>query len=161
MRIKQAIVMLKQLLPSNENWAPAFIRITLAIVLFPHGAQKLVGWFGGPGFSGAIEHLTVDFGLPWVLSFLVIFVEFFAPLFLLVGLFTRISACSVFILFVGIIFTAHATDGFFMNWFGQLPAGSEGFEYHLLILGMSAALITSGGGKYAADIYMYYRYAKK
>lgn len=153
--------MLKQLLQSNENWAPALIRVTLAIVLFPHGAQKLLGWFGGPGFSGAIEHLTVDYGLPWVLSFLVILIEFFVPLLLLVGLFTRISASTIFILFVGIIFTAHAADGFFMNWFGQLPAGREGFEYHLLILGMTAALITSGGGKYAADTYMFHRYASK
>lgn len=151
--------MLRQMLHSNESWAQTIIRITLGVVILPHGAQKLLGWFGGPGFSGAIDHLTVDFGLPWLFSFLVILIEFFVPLLLLAGLLTRASACSIFVLFVGIIFTAHLGDGFFMNWFGQLPAGHEGFEYHLLVLGMAGALIISGGGKYAADNYLSRRYS--
>lgn len=143
--------MLKTLLHSKEHWTQTILRITLGIVLFPHGAQKLLGWFGGPGFSGTINHLTVDFGLPWIIAFLVIIIEFFGPLLLLAGLLTRINALSIFGLFVGIIFTAHLEQGFFMNWFGQMDAGQEGFEYHLLVLGMALALIISGGGKYSAD----------
>lgn len=143
--------MLKQIFTSDQSWSQSVIRMTLGIVIFPHGAQKLLGWFGGPGFSGAVDHLMVDFGLSWIISVLVILIEFLAPLLLLTGLFTRISACLMLILFVGIIFTAHVGDGFFMNWFGQLPAGREGFEYHLLVLAMSSALIIGGGGKYALD----------
>lgn len=141
---------------SDENLSLFLTRITLGIVLFPHGAQKLFGWFGGPGFSGAMDHLSHDFGLPEIIAFLVIMIEFFAPLLLLTGLFTRVSAVSVFALFVGIIFTAHINDGFFMNWFGQMSAGREGFEYHILVLGMTGALVVSGGGKYTMDRYFHH-----
>lgn len=146
--------MFKNMLISNKNWAPSLIRFTLGIVLFPHGAQKLLGWFGGPGLSGAMDHLTADFGLSGMIAFLVVIIEFFAPLLLVAGLLTRATASSVFVLFIGIIFTAHLHDGFFMNWFGQLPAGREGFEYHLLVLGMAGALMVSGGGKFAMDRYL-------
>lgn len=147
--------MLRALLYSEDNWTQTVLRITLGIVLFPHGAQKLLGWFGGPGFAGATDHLMIDFGLPGIVAFLVIIIEFFGPLLLLAGLLTRINALSILGLFVGIILTAHLEQGFFMNWFGQMEAGQEGFEYHLLVLGMSLALIISGGGKYSADLICY------
>jgi putative oxidoreductase len=124
----------------------------LALVIFPHGAQKLLGWFGGYGFSGTMGYFTQTVGLPWIIGFLVIVIEFFAPLLLAAGLLTRASAASLFGLFVGIIFNAHIQHGFFMNWSGN-QAG-EGFEYHLLVLGMSAALVVSGAGKYATDRYL-------
>lgn len=150
--------MFKRILHTTDGWTGTAIRITLVIVLFPHGAQKLLGWFGGPGYTGAMDHLMIDFGLPGIISFFVIIIEFFGPLFLLGGLFTRASAISVFALFVGIIFTAHLEQGFFMNWFGQMQAGQEGFEYHLLVLGMALALIISGGGKYSADNFLMQKY---
>lgn len=148
---QNTLTMQKHLLHTDDNWSHTLIRLMLGIVLFPHGAQKLLGWFGGPGFSGAMDHLTADFGLPGVIAFLVVLIEFIAPLLLMAGLMTRAAAASVFVLFVGIIFTAHIGDGFFMNWFGQLEAGREGFEYHLLVLAMAAALLISGGGRYALD----------
>lgn len=148
--------MFRNMFISSENYGAFLIRLTLGIVLFPHGAQKLLGWFGGPGFSGALDHLTADFGLPGVIAFLVVIIEFFVPLFLLAGLLTRVSAGLICVLFTGIVFTAHLGDGFFMNWFGQLPPGREGFEYHLLVLGMAGALMVSGGGKFAADRYLFW-----
>lgn len=141
----------EKILLTNTKWTPTILRITLGIVLFPHGAQKMLGWFAGPGFAGEMYHLTVDLGLSWIIALLVILIEFFGALFILAGGLTRINAFAIFVLFVGIIFTAHLEHGFFMNWFGEMPAGQEGFEYHLLVLGMAAALFLSGGGKYALD----------
>lgn len=143
--------MLASLLHTESSWAPTVLRIALAVVLFPHGAQKLLGWFGGYGFKGTMGYFTGHAGLPWLVGFAAIMIEFFAPLFLLAGFATRLSALAIFGLFVGIIFVAHWKVGFWMNWNGQLAAGQEGFEYHLLVLGMAAALILAGGGKFAVD----------
>ena len=145
-------MILHNLLHTDDNWSPAIIRLILGVVLFPHGAQKLLGWFGGYGFGGTMGFFTETMGLPWIIGFLVILIEFFGPLFLIAGLFTRITAVSIFGLFVGIIFTSHLQHGFFMNWYGN-KAG-EGFEFHLLVLGMAAALAVAGAGKYAVDSYL-------
>jgi len=144
--------MVKQLFNTKENWSQLIIRVMLGAVIFPHGAQKLLGWFGGYGFSGTMGFFTESLGLPWVIGFLVILIEFFGPLLLIAGLFTRFMAFSIFCQFIGIIFTSHIQYGFFMNWFGNQQG--EGYEYHLLILGMAAALTISGAGKLALDKYL-------
>lgn len=146
--------MLKRILSTNDNWSPVIIRAMLALVLFPHGAQKVFGWFGGFGFSGTMDFFTGTAGLPWIISFLVIAIEFLGPFLLAAGAFTRLTAVAIFGQFVGIILHSHIQYGFFMNWFGQMKAGQEGIEFHLLVLGMSAALAVSGAGKYAFDRYL-------
>ena len=134
---------------TNESKAIAILRITLGIVLFPHGAQKMLGWFGGYGFNGTMGFLTGAAGLPWILAFLVIAIEFFGALALLFGFATRIVAVGIIALFAGIIFTSHLQNGFFMNWAGSQQG--EGFEYHLLIIGMAIALLVNGAGKWSVD----------
>jgi len=134
---------------TNESKAIAILRITLGIVLFPHGAQKMLGWFGGYGFNGTMGFLTGAAGLPWILAFLVIAIEFFGALALIVGFATRIVAVGIISLFAGIIFTSHLQNGFFMNWAGSQQG--EGFEYHLLIIGMAIALLVNGAGKWSID----------
>ncbi|SMO74395.1 DoxX family protein [Gracilimonas mengyeensis] len=111
--------MLYKFLESQEEWSPVIIRYTLALVIFPHGAQKLFGWFGGYGFTGTMEFFTATAGLPWSVGFLVILIEFFVPLLLIAGLLVRLNAIAIFGLFVGIIFTSHIQYGFFMNWYGN------------------------------------------
>jgi putative oxidoreductase len=137
------------LFKTNENTAATIIRIVLGVILFPHGAQKLLGWFGGYGFDGTMGFLTGTAGLPWIIAFLVVILEFFGALAFIFGFGTRIVAAGVIALFTGIIFTSHASNGFFMNWSGQLPG--EGYEYHLLVIGMSLALLVSGAGKWSVD----------
>ena len=139
---------MNKLFKTNENTAATIIRIVLGAILFPHGAQKLLGWFGGYGFDGTIGFLTGTAGLPWIIAFLVIIIEFFGALALIFGFATRIVASGVIVLFAGILFM-HLQNGFFMNWNGQ-QAG-EGFEYHLLVIGMSLALLISGAGKWSID----------
>lgn len=125
------------------------LRAGLALVLFPHGAQKLLGWFGGYGWSGTMGFLTGKIGLPAPLAALVILIESLGPVFLLFGLLTRPVALGVIAVMIGAIATVHAPNGFFMNWTGAQPG--EGFEYHLLVIAMALVLLVSGGGSLSAD----------
>jgi putative oxidoreductase len=140
---------LRRVLTTTDAPALTALRMTLAIVMFPHGAQKLLGWFGGYGFSGTMGFLTSGVGLPGPLAFAVILIEFFAPLLLVLGFATRFVAAGIATIMLGAIATVHAPNGFFMNWSGQ-QAG-EGFEFHLLVIGITLALILAGGGRWSAD----------
>ena len=142
--------MVKKLLATNAANVTAFIaRLALGITLFPHGAQKLFGWFGGYGFSGTIGFLTAKAGLPYILALLVILIESIGALFVLVGFITRIAAFGIFIEFIGVIFKVHLANGFFMNWSGSQKG--EGIEYFILLLGLALILIITGGGKASID----------
>ena len=140
---------MKKLLTTNNNAAIALVRVVLGIVLFAHGAQKLLGWFGGYGFSGTMGFFTGTLNLPYIIALLVILIEFFGALFLIAGFAARYAAAAVFFLFVGIIFTAHKDNGFFMNWNGDKKG--EGFEYHLLVIGMALSVLINGAGAFSAD----------
>lgn len=141
--------MMEQFFSSQNNWAGLLLRITIAVVLFPHGAQKLLGWFGGYGFDGTMQYFTQTVKLPYIIGLLVILIEFFAPIALLIGVGSKILAAAVAILFFGIMVTSHLNFGFFMNWFGN-QAG-EGLEYFLLAIGACLALMFNGSGKFAID----------
>ncbi|WP_343560312.1 DoxX family protein [Sphingobacterium sp.] len=143
---------IKQCLHSTDNsWTPFILRLTLGLVLFPHAAQKLFGWFDGPGLQGEIDYMTSHVNLPMFLVVSAIAVECLGTFFILFGFLTRLTSIAIFFLFIGMIVVDHAAHGFFMNWFGKMPAGAEGFEYHLLVLGICLALILQGGGRYSLD----------
>lgn len=125
------------------------LRLLLGIVVFPHGAQKLLGWFGGYGFTGTMQYFTQTVGLPWIIGLLVILLESVGALALMAGVGTRFIAASYVVLAAGIAFTSHIQYGFFSNWFGNQKG--EGYEYFLLWAGMAIALLFTGGGKYAVD----------
>ncbi|HKH60779.1 MAG TPA: DoxX family protein [Flavitalea sp.] len=140
--------MKKIIFNTGSGLAPLPIRLLLAIVLFPHGAQKLVGWFNGYGFGGTMKFFTETVGLPWIIGFLVIIIEFFGPLALVIGFATRLWSVAILVVMTGIIFTTF-TDYFFMNWFGNQKA--EGFEFFLLVIGMSLSLVIYGAGRLSVD----------
>ena len=141
--------MKKLIFTTSGSYAPLMLRVFLAVVIFPHGAQKLFGWFGGYGFEGSMAYFTDTVGLPWIIGLLTILLESVGALALIAGLATRFFAAAYAFLAIGIMFTTHIEYGFFMNWFGN-QAG-EGFEYFLLWIGMAAALMVTGGGKYSID----------
>lgn len=141
--------MFKKILQTPDDLINLLLRLTLGAVIFPHGAQKLLGWFGGYGFSGTMGFLTGQAHLPAPIAFLVIFAEFFGSLALIVGLLSRVAAFGIGAVMVGAIATVHVGNGFFMNWSGQQPG--EGFEYHLLVLSIAIAVIIRGGGKASLD----------
>ncbi len=137
------------LIATGDDVGPTILRLALALVIFPHGAQKMLGWFGGFGFSGTMDYFTGTVGLPAVIALLVILIEFFGPIALAAGLFTRATALGIGAVMVGAITTQHLQHGFFMNWTGQ-QAG-EGFEYHLLVLGIVLVLLLKGSGALSFD----------
>lgn len=142
---------MKRLLATDQNnWTSLIARLTLGIVVFPHGAQKLLGWFGGHGFTDTLNAMTNLMHLPWIIAFLVIIIESLGAIAILLGLTTRIVAVAMFINFIGIILHSHIDNGFFMNW-RMMPDQPEGFEFHLLIIGLCIMLIVAGGGKWSMD----------
>lgn len=124
-------------------------RLALGLVLFPHGAQKLLGWFGGYGFSGTMGFFTDTMHLPAPLALLVILAESFGAIGLVFGAGTRLAALGITSVMLGAVATTHAQVGFFMNWSGA--QGGEGFEYHLLALALALPLVVRGGGLYSVD----------
>ncbi|MBC7640994.1 MAG: DoxX family protein [Flavobacterium sp.] len=134
---------------TNNDLTGLITRLTLGLILFPHGAQKMLGMFGGYGFIGTINYFTGTLHLPWIIGFLVIIIEFVGALCFIIGFASRIWSSLTIILFIGIIFTSHLDNGFFMNWFGNQKG--EGYEYHLLIIGLSLATLINGSGKYSVD----------
>lgn len=135
-------------LATNQSSMLLFQRVILGLVMFPHGAQKLLGWFGGPGWSGTISGFA-GMGMPTVLTMLVIFSEFFGSLGLIVGLGTRLAALGTTCVMLGAVLLVHLRVGFFMNWGGQQMG--EGYEYHLLALALSLPLLVKGGGLLSID----------
>ncbi len=141
--------MKKFIFESKDDWAGLIVRLTLGLILFPHGAQKLLGWFGGYGFEGTMGFFTETMNLPWIVGFAVIILEFFGALALIIGFASRVWSLAFGFLMIGIIFTSHLQNGFFMDWEGTMAG--EGFEYHLLIIGLCLAGLINGSGKYAID----------
>jgi putative oxidoreductase len=134
---------------TTSHTAGLILRITLAIVLLPHGCQMLLGWFGGYGFSGSMEYLTHNEELPWLVAFSVILLQFLGSLALIFGIWSRFIAIAFTGLFFGMIVTSHWSHGFFMNWSGM--QNGEGFEYHLLAIGLSLTLLLKGSGLFSVD----------
>ena len=140
---------MKALFQTDDRWTGLILRLTLGLVMFPHGAQKLLGWFGGFGFDGTMGFFTQKMGLPWLIALLIIIGESFGSVALLAGFLTRFTAASLAIIMLGAIALVHLPNGFFMNWFGQQQG--EGYENHLLVIGIAAALLVTGGGKWSVD----------
>ena len=136
------------LLQTDSGTVGLILRITLTVVMFPHGAQKVLGWFGGHGFKATMKSFT-NSGIPALLALLAIAAEFFGPLGLAFGFLTRIAAFGIACVMLVAIVAVHWSHGFFMNWYGNQKA--EGFEYHLLVLGIAIALIIVGAGDWSLD----------
>jgi putative oxidoreductase len=139
---------MKRLLATSDDVTLTILRLVLGVVFFAHGAQKMLGWFGGFGFHGTMgffEHL----GFPGPVAFLIICTEFFGGVGLIVGLLTRIPALGIGVEMIGAVLMVHLPNGFFMNWTGNQKG--EGFEYHLLVIAIAAVLLIRGGGAFSAD----------
>lgn len=137
-----------RLFSTSNSYALTAARVTLGAVMLPHGLQKLVGWFGGPGFDGAMGFLT-GMGLPSPVALTVILAESVFAALLVAGALSRVSALLIAAVMVGAVATMHAQHGFFMNWYGA--AAGEGFEYHLLALGLAAVTTIGGAGAASVD----------
>ncbi len=140
--------LLIKFLNTEDNFGITIARVTLALVFIPHGAQKLLGLFGGQGFSGTMQYFASS-GMPVLAAFLVIMAESLGAVALLVGLASRFMAFGIFMVMNGAIFMVHLQNGFFMNWMGTQKG--EGYEFHILAVGLALAIILKGAGKFSLD----------
>jgi putative oxidoreductase len=135
---------------ATDGTAPVVARVALSAVLFPHGAQHVLGWFGGHGFSGTLAWMTGTLGFPAPLAALGIAAELVAPIALFFGIGGRVAGALLFSL-MAFAASTHLENGFFMNWFGSAPAGQEGFEYHLLAMALAVVVVIAGSGRFSVD----------
>lgn len=141
--------MLRKLLATDNNAGTTILRLVLGSIFFAHGAQKLLGWFRGYGFTGTMGFFTNVMHIPAVFAFLAIGAEFFGGLGLILGFLTRVAALGVFSNMVVAIAMVHHQFGFFMNWTGTQKG--EGYEYHLLVIALTVFFMICGAGAASVD----------
>ena len=141
--------MIESLTGTHADWVVGIARILLGIIFFGHGAQKMLGWFGGPGLASSMRVFTEHLHLPSTLAFLVIAGELFSGIGLIVGLFSRIAALVIALTMVGAIATVHFRFGLFLNWFGNQKG--HGIEYHLLAIALALVVVVKGAGAFSVD----------
>ncbi|MHB8421327.1 MAG: DoxX family protein [Leptospirales bacterium] len=140
---------MKSFFSTTAGWPLLIVRLGVGGVLLPHGFQKLLGWFGGFGWNATVSFFSTALHIPVPLTILVILGESLGSVAMILGFMTRFVAIGYLLIMLGAISLVHWQNGFFMNWFGT-KAG-EGFEYHLLVISMAAALLVGGGGKWSVD----------
>ena len=141
--------MLKKLTQTTDDTATLLIRLALGVVMFAHGAQKALGWFGGDGFSGTMGFFTETLHVPVPFAVLAIAAEFLGGLGLLTGLLTRVAAFGILCNMLVAVAMVHRHVGFFLNWYSTQKG--EGYEYHILASAMALYLVVRGGGKASVD----------
>lgn len=142
---------MKRLIATNShNLLATIARIALGVTIFPHGAQKLLGWFGGYGYTGTMGFLTGQMHLPAFLATLVILTESIGAVLLILGFLTRFAALAITMNFIGVVYLIHMHNGFFMNW-SMVAGKGEGYEYFILLFGLSLISLIAGGGAASAD----------
>ena len=140
--------MLRSLIDTTDSRIAMLARLALGIVIFPHGAQNLLGWYGGPGLAAALGSYS-GLGIPSFLGWMVILTEFAGGLALLVGFLGRVMALAIAVTLVVAVVTFHWSVGFFMNWNGQLSG--EGFEFHILAITLALIVMILGSGAISID----------
>lgn len=140
---------MKKPLATSKDGSLTLLRLVLGVVFFAHGAQKAMGWFGGPGLSTTLKGFTGYLHIPASLAVLAVAAEFLGGLGLIFGLFGRIAAAGVAVNMVVAAALVHLPFGLFMNWSGGQKG--EGFEFHLLALAASVVIALRGSGAWSLD----------
>ena len=140
---------MKPLMATTNDTLVTFARLVLGVIFFAHGAQKVLGWWGGFGYSGTMNAFTSMMHIPAPLAFLAIMAEFLGGLGLLLGLLARVAAFGIGVNMLVAVLMIHRHVGFFMNWYGNQQG--EGWEYHLLAIAMAVVIIVRGAGAYSID----------
>jgi putative oxidoreductase len=145
--------MLLDLLSTNADWTLTLFRTILGVVFFAHGAQKLLGWFGGPGLKETLRTMHETLGLPAPFTCAALATEFFGGLGLIAGLLSRIAAIGIFVVMLTAIVMVSGRYGLFLNWFGDRKG--HGYEYHLLAIALAVVIIVRGSGAMSLDRLLY------
>ena len=126
------------------------VRVVLGVIFFAHGAQKVFGWFGGPGLRGVIGYFKQALGLPAPLTVLAAFTECFGGLAMIVGLLVRPAAVGLILVMLVAIAKVHRPNGFFMNWSLE-PGKGHGYEMNLALIAMALGVLFGGAGWLSID----------
>ena len=145
--------MISNLFSTSPDWTLTLIRVILGVVFFAHGAQKVLGWFGGSGLKGTLHMMHDHLHLPIPVAILSVMSEFLGGAGLIVGLLGRVAAVGVCLTMVSAIVMVHWRNGLFMNWFGDRKG--HGFEYHLLALALAIAIVARVSGAASLDRLFY------
>lgn len=141
--------MIKKLFATDGNLSGTILRVALGVAMFPHGAQKLLGWFGGYGFAATLKSFESNMHIPFILALAAILAESVGAVALVAGFFTRVAALAIAADMAVAVYLVHWKVGFFMNWMGNQKG--EGFEYHILAIAVALALVIRGGGLWSVD----------
>ena len=141
--------MLRKLMRTSPDISAMVMRVALGVVMFPHGAQKVLGWYGGQGLQETLQGFSLRLGIPAPLAWLDIVAEFVGPILLVVGLFGRVAALGIACVMAVAIALVHLPNGFFMNWQGNQVG--EGIEYHILALALAVGVMIKGSGLWSLD----------
>jgi putative oxidoreductase len=128
---------------ATYNLALFILRLVLGLVMFAHGAQKVLGLWGGHGMHATVTYFQENLNIPPVLTYLSMAAEFLGGLGLIVGLLGRVAALGIAVNMAVAIFVAHWDKGFFND--------KGGFEFPLALLAMALALLLTGMGDYSLD----------
>jgi putative oxidoreductase len=145
--------MMLDLLATNSDWLQTIVRTILGIVFFAHGAQKLLGWFGGPGLKKTLRTMHETLGLPAALAFAAVAVEFLGGLGLIAGLLSRVAAVGIAVVMLTAIVMVNGRYGLFLNWLGDRKG--HGYEYHLLTIALAVVIVVRGSGAFSLDRLLY------
>lgn len=148
--------MIEMLVSTNPDWVLTIARFVIGVIFFAHGAQKMLGWYGGAGFSATLRVLTIQLKLPAPLAVIVISSEFFGGLGLIFGLLSRIAALGILLAMLGAIAMVHYRYGLFMDWHGSQKG--HGIEYHLIVMALALIVIVKGAGAFSMDRLLYKHY---
>jgi putative oxidoreductase len=141
--------MFRRLVHTADDLTLTLLRLGLGVIFFAHGAQKMLGWFGGYGYAATLNMFTQNMGLPEAFAVLAIVAEFFGGIGLILGLFSRIAAFGIACNMLVAIFLVHLPNGLFMNWTGTQRG--EGIEFHILALCIAVTLVARGAGALSFD----------
>ena len=147
--------MIKLLLHTNADWVLTMTRLFLGLIFFAHGAQKLLGWFGGPGLHATLQTFAQHLRIPAPIALLVISAELFGGLGLMLGLLSRIAAVGIVLTMLGAV-AVHYRNGLFMDWYCSRKG--HGIEYHLLAIALGLVVIVKGAGAFSMDYLCYQHY---
>jgi putative oxidoreductase len=145
--------MIRDLFSTNPDWSIAIIRIILGVVFFAHGAQKVFGWFGGPGLKETVHTMHDFLGLPVPLAFAAVATEFLGGVGLILGLLSRVAALGIGVTMLFAIVMVHGRNGLFMDWFGARK--NHGYEFHLLAIALVVVLVAKGSGALSLDRFLF------
>lgn len=136
---------MKKLFATPADPTVALMRIVLAVLFFPHGAQKALGWYGGAGFHGTMHMLTAGMGFPAFFAVCAILAEFAGSILMFLGFLARIAAFGQVVVMLVAIFKVHLHNGLLGT------AHGAGYSFPLALLALAFLILIKGAGAFSID----------